>query len=315
MDESKIKKASYTQPILPLDGDVDYSRVTEYINEFIERYDHLSRIYVGRSIRGRELHCVRLGSGEGLPVLFVGSHHGMEHITSALLLRFINEYCESLQRGVHMYGIDTRYIFSERTIYVLPMLNPDGVELSLHGASEESPLYDRLIRMNGGDDFSHWQANERGVDLNHNYNAGFASYKAREEKLGIFGGGPTKYSGEYPESEPETSALCRLIRLTDPALILTLHTQGEEIYYTSGGEAPAISRRLGRIISEITGYRLSEPEGTASYGGLTDWFVAEYGRPSFTIECGRGENPLPKEDFINIYARVRELFFRAPLLV
>ena len=301
--------------ILPLDGDVDHARVCECIDAFDERYDFIERIYVGKSIRGRELHCVRLGRSDALPVLYVGAHHGMEHITSALLLRFINEYCESLRRSSRMYGIDMRYMFSERCIYVLPMLNPDGVELSLHGASQGSPLYERLLKMNGGRDFTHWQANERGVDLNHNYNAGFAEYKPVEKENGIYGGGPTKYSGEYPESEPETAALCRLIRTVEPELILTLHSQGEEIFYTSGGEAPRASRRIGRIISELTGYTLSEPDGTAAYGGLTDWFIAEFGKPSFTIECGRGVNPLPADDFIKIYARLREMFFRAPILV
>ncbi len=314
MDSGDNKSRAQT-PILPLSGDVDYTTVTEYIDEFLSRYDFIERIFVGNSIRGRELHCVRLGKKEALPIIYVGAHHGMERMTSALLLRFINEYCEAMMNGMKMYGVDMRYLFSERCIYIIPMLNPDGVELSLHGASRESPLYDRLLRMNGGDDFGKWQANERGVDLNHNYNAGFLEYKEREKELGLLGGAPTKYSGEYPESEPETKALCRLIRTTEPELILTLHTQGEEIYYTSGGAAPTLSRRLGRIISEICGYRLAEPEGTAAYGGLTDWFVAEYGKPSFTIECGRGENPLPKEDFISIYARLRELFFRAPLLV
>lgn len=302
-------------PIIPLNGDVDYKFVEGFVDLILERYGQAEAISVGRSIRGRELFCIRLGTPGALPVLYVGAHHGMEHITSAVLLRFINEYCESLLRGERMYGIDMRYLYSERCIYVVPMLNPDGVELSLNGASPESPLYERLIKMNGGEDFTLWQANERGVDLNHNYNAGFNEYKPIEREAGIYGGGPTKYSGEYPESEPETAALCALIRTVSPELVLTLHSQGEEIFYTSGGIAPHASRRIGRIISELTGYKLSEPEGTAAYGGLTDWFIAEYGKPSFTLECGKGKNPLPGDDFFGIYARLRETLFRAPILV
>lgn len=311
MDDPMKKKPL----ILPLDGDIGHARVGECLELFLSRYDFLERVWVGESIRGRELYCVRLGRHDAMPILYVGAHHGMERMTSALLLRFINEYCESKRTCGRMYGISMEYLFSERCIYVLPMLNPDGVEISLHGPSPESPLYERIIKMNGGEDFTHWQANERGVDLNHNYNAGFTEYKTVEKENGIWGGGPTKYSGEYPESEPETAALCRLIRTVSPELILTLHTQGEEIYYTSGGECPLASRRVGRVISEMTGYALSQPDGTAAYGGLTDWFIAEYGKPSFTIECGRGENPLPPDDFFGIYARLRELLFKAPVLV
>ncbi len=309
-----MDKLNLDPPIVPLDGDVDHAIVGEFIDEMCRRYDFVERVIVGNSIRGRELYCVKLGRRDAAPILYIGAHHGMERLTSALLLRFINEYCESYRADGRMYGMSMRYLFSERCIYILPMLNPDGVEISLHGADRESPLYERLIKMNGGDDFTHWQANERGVDLNHNYDAGFAEYKLLEHRLGICGGA-TKYSGEYAESEPETASLCRLVRTVEPRLVLALHTQGEEIFYTSGGMCPPPSRRVGRIISELTGYEMAEPDGTAAYGGFTDWFVAEYARPCFTLECGRGKNPLPKDEFFPIYSRLREMFFRAPVLV
>ena len=308
-----MEKLNFDAAVVPLDGDVDHRAVGAFIDAMCERYDFVERVVVGQSIRGRELYCVRLGARDALPVLYIGAHHGMERLTSAILMRFINEYCEACAADSRIYGMAARYLFSERCIYVLPMLNPDGVEISLHGADPSGPLYDRICRMSGGD-FMHWQSNERGVDLNHNYDAGFTEYKEIEQKLGIYGG-PGKYSGEYPESEPETAALCKLVRTSEPRLAITLHTQGEEIFCTSGGECPAASRRIGKIISELTGYKLSMPDGTAAYGGFTDWFVAEFGRPSFTIECGRGENPLPASDFFAAYARVRETLFRAPVLV
>ena len=138
--------------------------------------------------------------------------------------------------------------------------------------------------------------------------------RAAEQKLGIKEPGPTRYGGEFPESEPETNALCRYLR-ADPKIemILTFHTQGEEIFYL-GGDVPC-SDRIARRLSALSGYQLSRADGMAAYGGLTDWFMMEIRKPSFTVECGLGENPLPVTDFDGIYRKLREMLFTAPMLV
>ena len=64
----------------------------------------------------------------------------------------------------------------------------------------------------------------------------------------------------------------------------------------------------------MTGYKPSHTDGTASYGGLTDWYINEYGKPSFTLECGKGENPLPISQILPIYTRLREVLFTFPIL-
>ena len=69
------------------------------------------------------------------------------------------------------------------------------------------------------------------------------------------------------------------------------------------------------MISRMSGYRLMQTDGTASYGGLTDWFVREFGKCAFTLECGRGQNPLPMKDAFGIYASLREVLFSLPLAV
>ena len=194
------------------------------------------------------------------------------------------------------------------------MLNPDGVDYQIHGITEENPMYERLLRMNGNSkDFSKWQANARGVDLNHNYDFGFEEYKRAH---GVVEGAPTRYGGEMPESEPEVGHLCNFIRFrNDLRLILTLHTQGEEVYYRANGKCPAESNAIARRISALSGYRLCDAAGAAAYGGLTDWAVSALGIPSFTLECGRGTNPLPMQCFFPIYASLREVFFTVPKMV
>ncbi|MBQ2718892.1 MAG: gamma-D-glutamyl-meso-diaminopimelate peptidase [Clostridia bacterium] len=266
-------------------------------------YPALSPRVLGTSILGRPIPLLLLGRGRQ-KCLYVGTHHATEWLTSRLLLYFAEELLSAHAAGERPYGLDLSFLLSRRTLCLVPMLNPDGVAIHL-GEGEGDPLRERRARMAGGD-FSHWQANARGVDLNHNYNAGFAEYRAVEASLGITGGAPTRYSGAFPESEPETAALAGFVRATRPRLLLTLHTQGEEIYCAGEGAHPTARR-----MALLSGYRLSFPEGAAAYGGLTDWAGGVLGIPSFTLECGKGENPLPPAEALPIYRTLSRLFFES----
>lgn len=304
------------EKLLDASAPMDHERMMRILDKMAECYPFLSVSYMGESILGRGIPLVTLGEGNK-SVLYVGAHHGMEWITSWLLLRMLEEYCELYQNGGKVFDCNVRYLFGARTLCIVPMLNPDGVEYQLHGVSENHILYDRLRSMNGGSaDFSRWQANARGVDLNHNYNAGFVEYKRLEAEHGILGGAPTRYSGESPESEPEVGHLCNYIRYHEGLrMVIALHTQGEEIYYSSVGKTTPKSARMAQTFARMCGYTPKEPEGMAAYGGLTDWCMEEMAIPAFTVECGKGNNPLPITDCFGIYARIRQMLFSAPIMV
>lgn len=298
--------------ILELQRPIDHAVLTQVVRTLAVRYPFLRVAGLGTSILGRDIPLLALGSGRR-QLLYVGTHHGMEWLTAAWLLRFVNELCEACRTGRTLYGVAMPVFLERFTLHVVPMLNPDGVEYQQHGVSRENPLYSRAVGMNGGStDFSHWQANARGVDLNHNYDAGFAEYKALERDSGILDGAPTRYSGQEPESEPEVRALCRYLRLLNGVrLVLSLHTQGEEIYYRSGGKTLPGCYEAAQKVARLTGYRLADAEGSAAYGGLTDWCLTQCNIPALTLECGRGCNPLPLDCFFPVYARLREALFRA----
>lgn len=296
--------------ILNYNTPLDYGYMLQVIEHFSERYPFLGFSYLGDSILGRSIPILSLGTGKK-EILYIGAHHGMEWITSIVLLRFVNEFCELYRNEKNIYRTSLSWFCDQYTLYIIPMLNPDGVEYQIHGIAEDNPLYERLLKMNKSSlDFSNWQANARGVDLNHNYDAKFYEYKKIETDMGIFEGTASRYSGEYPESEPEVGHLCNFIRFHENlGLILTLHTQGEELFYQNEGICPAKSTQIARRISALSGYRLSESKGPSAYGGLTDWCVLKVGIPAFTIECGRGKNPLPLSNYFPIYATLREVFF------
>ncbi len=287
--------------------------------ELVEELAYLCATYprlrcgsIGTSILGREIPLLSIGTGRKC-VLYIGGHHGMEWITAKVLTDFAEELLSLLAEDRSVFGTSVSLLCELYTFHILPMLNPDGIDYQLHGPLPDNPLYERLLAMNGGStDFSHWQANARGVDLNHNYDAGFEEYKRYEAEHDMDGGAPTKYSGERPESEPETKHLCDLIRFLEGlGGVLTLHTQGEEIYYAGEPEHKA----LGERIAGWTDYTLAIAEGTAAFGGLTDWCVEKMRLPAFTLECGSGVNPLPLEAEEEIRRRLKKLLFLFPTLL
>ena len=302
-----MESFDYSSYLKENEGALTYEKANEYIIKLTSDNPVMKSGVIGKSILGKKLNMITAGEGRRR-YLFVSAHHAMEWITSAVLLRFIGEFNERILKKESIFGIDPLDALSNGRFVFVPMLNPDGVDLHIKGIEAGGILSERLLKMNGGEDFSHWQANARGVDLNHNYDAGFYEYKRLERENGI-NAGATRYSGEYPESEPECRALCNLIRALSPDVIYTFHTQGEEIYFTSGDCVTPESERIGKALSEKSGYALSSPEGLASYGGLTDWAICKMNIPSFTVECGKGENPLPPSDADKIYESLREMLF------
>ncbi len=292
----------------------DYEQLISDLNQLASEHPYMEVAYLGKSILGRSIPFLRIGNGNR-GVLYVGAHHGMEWITAAILVRFATDFCTRLSEKGKIGKILPNAIYQTHSLYILPMLNPDGVEYQIHGINQDNPLYERLLTMNkGSEDFSHWQANARGVDLNHNYDAGFWEYKKIEAKNGIENGAPTRFSGEAPESEPEVRLLCDWIRYHEELKgALTLHTQGEEIFCG----VPEQNRRIDSIAERIckkTGYLRSVAYDSAAYGGMTDWCLQQ-GLPSFTIECGKGENPLPFAHLEMIYRELQELLFSFPTLL
>jgi g-D-glutamyl-meso-diaminopimelate peptidase len=266
------------------------------------RYPFLETGSAGKSVLGRDLSWLRLGTGPN-QVFYNGAHHALEWITSPLLMKFAEDFLKSYVLDQLLAGFNPREIWDRSSIYLIPMVNPDGVDLVLNGLSSDNPYYRNLIRWNKGSfDFSEdWQANNRGVDLNHNYDAAWELSKEAEAEYGITGPGPTRYSGAYPVSEPETAAMVGFTRSLPFRLVMAYHSQGQVIYWDFMDMAPPEALTIGEALSEISGYKLDVTTGIASYAGYKDWFIREFRRPGYTVEVGHGKNPLPISQFDEIY--------------
>lgn len=260
----------------------------EFLRNFnSECSEHYTAI-LARSILGEDIDYYRIGDGKR-NIVISAAHHGMEYISTAVVYDLIEFLAKKSTRGDTCYGVNMKFLLQTFTFWLVPCVNPDGVRLCTEGAIK-TPLYDRQVRMNGGSlDFSEWQANARGVDLNHNYNAGFAEYKAIEASENI-APGRTRYSGEYPESEPEVRGMANFIRTVMPNAVVSLHTQGGEIFSSPKNARTA---HIASRLADTVGYSAKYPTGHAAYGGLCDYTGQILGIPSFTVELGKGKNPLP----------------------
>lgn len=292
----------YSFDVVSTDVSYTYGILMRNIQGLKARYPFLQVGSAGRSVLGRTLYTLRLGTGPNF-VSFNAAHHALEWITSPLLMKFAENFLRAYARGEMLGGFNPRNIWNESSIFLVPMVNPDGVDLVLNGLQPDNPNYRNLLRWNGGNpDFAQdWQANNRGVDLNHNYNAGWRLSKDAEEQYGITGPGPTRYSGPYPVSEPETQSMVRFTRSRDFRLVIAFHTQGRVIYWNFMDMAPDGAEEIGRKMAELSGYTLGQTSGIASYAGYKDWFIQDFRRPGYTVEVGLGKNPLPISQFDEIY--------------
>jgi len=132
-----------------------YDLLCDYLKKICGKYGFISYISLGESICNREIPMLSIGNtNASKSTVYVGTHHALEWVTTAVLLRFIEDFAESYNNGSEIYGIDLNRMFDERRITVIPMLNPDGFELHTKGMSNDFILRERLMKLCGGD-FSH----------------------------------------------------------------------------------------------------------------------------------------------------------------
>lgn len=265
----------------------DYSKCMNEINAFVGTAEDAEVFSIGESVMEKKIYCIRYGNGD--KKLFAnGAHHGLEYITSAFLMRFLREYAAAVTSNADMLGFDARKLYEQVSLYIVPMVNPDGVDIAVNGLDITNRYHRRLISMVGIHSFNRvWQANVNGVDINHNYDARWSVVEKSPS--------PSKYSGPYAESEPETRAVCDLVRSENFDMLMAFHSQGGEIYYDFDGMAAEAGRAAAERMSKASGYPVRTPTGSAAFGGCKDWFIKEYGRCGFTVEMGHGKNPLPDE--------------------
>ncbi|WP_240377718.1 M14 family metallopeptidase [Bacillus piscicola] len=244
---------------------------------------------IGDSRMGKPLWSFSIGRGKK-KIFFSGTWHGNEWLNTWLLMNFLEQLQEKERRGETWHHIDIRRLLENVTLVVVPLVNPDGAELVQEGLQEDHDYYETIHDINQGfADYRHWSANAVGVDLNHQWPAGWKAEAETSPQVPFF----RHYGGEAPLTEPETRAIYQLTMEENFSHVLALHSQGEEIYWGYRDQEPDVSRELAERLAQASSFRAVQTAD--SKAGYKDWFIKEFRRPGFTIETGIGQNPLPFE--------------------
>ena len=290
--------------IVPTDVPITAAKNAEIIETLLRAYPFLRSEILATTVFQRPIPTLVIGSGPR-KVIFSASHHANEWITTLILLKFAEDFAEAIRTGGKIYDQDAKSLADAVTIYIVPMVDPDGVDLVVGAVPEDSIQYDlaRRLSQNYPDiPFPNgWKANLLGVDLNLQYPAGWLQAREIKFSQGYVNPGPRDYVGRAPLNQLESQALAEYTRYIDPALVLAFHSQGKEIYWKFKDIFVPGAEELGRKMAETSGYALADTPYNSSFAGYKDWFIQEFRRPGYTIEVGEGMNPLPISQFPEIY--------------
>lgn len=285
-----------------------YINYLRKINEIKRNYSDIVTVYkIGESVLKRGIYAIEIGNSNNVK-LMVGATHAQEWLTSLLLFKYIEDVCYYIKNKSNTYGVDILKNINKQGLIIIPILNPDGVEIAVNGVKSTYHLKSKIMEYMKIDNRS-WQANANGVDLNHNFNAGYEISKINEIKNGINSPRCRQYGGEKYHSEPEVICLINLCDKRNISMAFSFHSQGEEIFYEYGKNTPLISKYIAKTLSQSSFYKISKQSDLASHAGFKDWFIEKLKNPAFTIEIGKGVNPLPINQLDDIYFRLRKAMF------
>lgn len=258
---------------------------------------------IGTSLEGRPIQALKISDNPGLDegepaVLFLGCHHAREWISVEVPLLLARHLLEN-------YALDpeVRSLVDRGEIWIVPLVNPDGLEYSIHV-------------------YRYWRKNRRansdgtfGVDLNRNY-----GYQWGYDNVGSSPvPGSAVYRGSAPFSEPETEAVRRLFLSRDFRAMVSFHSFSQLILYPWGyvdlptakeAELSTLAQTMSALMAAVRGAVYVPGRASASLyttnGDTADWTFGVSGVPSFTVE-------LPPEDtagggFFNAEAEIEAIF-------
>ncbi|MFC2157964.1 M14 family metallopeptidase [Acidobacteriota bacterium] len=259
-----------------------YKEAEKVMMDLAQDYPEIAAVVdIGDSLEGRNIYALKISDNvsaeENEPaVMITGCHHAREWISVEVPLLF----CQHVVQN-YASNLQIRQMVNQSEIWVIPIVNPDGLEYSIHY-------------------YRYWRKNMRnnadgtyGVDLNRNYGYMWG--------LDDEGSSSTTNSGVYrgtgPFSEPETQAVRDLFDQRDFQSLISYHSHGRVILYpwgytrtpsTQETALKALGDGMAAVIQQVNGntYRVARA-GAGLYitnGDTTDWVFGVYGKPAYTFE-------------------------------
>ena len=291
--------------IVPTDVSYGSNILSINLQGFAQKFPFLQQGYIGYSALGKELRYLRFGRGRK-NVFYSASIHANEWINSVLLMKFLENLCTAYLNRSTIWGYPAVTLFNNYSLYVVPMVNPDGVDLVVGNTEKYLPnVFNSAKSLSANYPSipfpSGWKANINGVDLNLQFPAEWETARNNKFAQGYTMPGPRDFVGSAPLVTPEALALFNFTLRNNFLLTLAYHTQGEVIFWKFLNFLPPNSYEIGTQFSNVSGYLLEDTPYASAFAGYKDWFIQTYNLPGYTIESGLGENPLPISQFQDIY--------------
>lgn len=279
-----------------------YDRMMSDLRRLHHRYPKIISVELRDTTeQGRPLPLVHFGSPQAKHrILIQAAMHAREYLTSQLVMALLEHYASGYDTQ-SWNGKTYRQTFDSVSVTLLPMVNPDGVEIAQRGAEGTTTLeahewVDSVVAMG----VSHRQikSNANGVDINRNFPRGFGRKTEAKGQKSFF-----YYEGPQPYSEVESRFMMEAALKCKPAAFLNYHTSGNMMYWGAQDALAEVNYRaleMAYHIHQLTGYPMAGPEEQTPCGTWADEVMPLFRRPSVTIEVGT-RNPVPIAEFHDIF--------------
>lgn len=275
-----------------------YEQMCADLEALRTRYPKLISVSsIGTSVEGREIPVFTLGTGKR-EVLICATMHAREFVCTNFVMYMAEQYCMSYEKDERFAGLSYRKLFDNTRLVIVPMLNPDGVNIAqkgLAGAKDPQKLQSMILENTMKSGFYAWKANANGVDLNRNW-----PYFWGEDRK-IKAPASANYNGTGPCTEPEIIAMKNLIDSTPYYLFGSLHTSGEVIYWLDGRNPQEMEDAHYPVVKKIAdwiGYTMLKSDLNPNFSSyMMDYSRGMYGKPSFTLELCPYYDTYPYSDY------------------
>lgn len=275
-----------------------YEEMCQDINELKAQYsDKVTVGNIGTTALGKQIPYFTIGNpASGHNILVQSTVHAREYLATQVTMRMAEYYLDEQPE-----------LLNKVCFWIVPMGNPDGVEIAQFGAAKlTSESTAQFVNSTGHT--TEWKANAMGVDINRNFDLGWAQLTPR-----VNGRSYRDYKGDFAVSENETRALVAFASARPYDAFISYHMQGNVIYYDEPGNTPensARSTQLAQTVANITGYQMRNlntavATNEVQQGGFNDWVQIQFNKPGVTIELGTSLPPAAQSTTPSIYKKNR----------
>ncbi len=280
----------------------NYNALQEHIEKIEESFDFVSIASIGKGWCKRSIYSLSIGEGES-SVLFLSDFSDTAGITSEILLTFFERLCVAYKNDLKISAVKIRSILREQKIVIVPITNPDGLEISCSDG-ENALCYKGLVQRAADNNFSEWISNARGVEIDKNFPYRFSDTKSIMKNSSAFG-----YKGPFEASELETQAIISFCKDIRPKYTITLSCSGEFISCQCS-KCASDCAMMTQVFKSVSGLPIKRIKPCEAYGSFGGWFAKSFSAPSFCFSVSKRS----VADLKSLYDKYEELLLLSSIM-